>query len=123
MALQGAYLSYPTVPGSRLETESLVTGPASYTQVTMGSGTYPAPPTAGGLVVKASDLGLNEVEAIVGTPTTDTGAHFLIPLPGGDHGAPQTSIRFMIGVSHTGAELAAMQDLSARKFLIRAIGS
>lgn len=49
---------YPMPPGALYEVVADIQGPASYTQVTIGT-----PPT-GGLTVLATDMGLKEIHAV-----------------------------------------------------------
>lgn len=51
-------LEYPMVPGALFETVIDVQGPASYTQLTIGT-----PPT-GGLPVFATDMGFREIHSV-----------------------------------------------------------
>jgi len=94
-------------------------GPNPYTAITAGSTSVAS---AGGIVVKASDFGLNEIESIIGIPTSQNGLYHLIPLPTTNQNAPQSSIRFVAIITHTGAEVGST-DISGSTFLVRAIGS
>lgn len=112
---QGSYGNYPAPPGDKLTQMTLINGPASYTAITTGT-----PPTNGWLVT-AKDLGLNAIEFVF-IAVSDNGQYELVPMPAKSQNAPQSSIRFMIRTAATGAEISTT-DLSARSFLICAIGT
>ena len=116
-ALQGSYASYPAPPGDKRIAMRQIAGPASYAQIATGS-----PPT-GGIAVKASDLGLVEIEAILAIPTSDDGSFHLIPFPSKSQLAPQTTVLFEAITTNTGAQVAGTTNLSARTFIIVAIGN
>jgi hypothetical protein len=116
--LVGSYASYPAPPGDKRITMIQITGPASYTQISTGT-----PPT-GGISVKASDLGLVEIEAILSVPTSNNGQFHLIPFPSASQLAPQKTVLFEAITTATGAQLAgASGSLAALTFIIVAIGN
>lgn len=117
VALSGSYASYPAPPGDKRITMKQIAGPASYTVISVAT-----PPT-GGIAVKATDIGLVEIEAILGTPTSDDGQYYLVPMPSKAQTAPQIQINFMAVVANTGAQVSGATSLSARTFIIVAIGN
>src|SRR5437868_4905287 len=102
---QGGFLSYPTPPGDKRWACGLVKGPASYTQITVAT-----PPT-GGFTVKASDIGLNEIEWCA-VAISDNGKYVAFPMPTKGQNAPQTSVSFCVVIAHTGAEETGTTDMS-----------
>ncbi len=117
---QGSYLSYPAPPGDKRLTMKLLNGPSSYTQITNGAAGN-NPPT-GGWQVKASDLGLVEIEAILCCVSND-GKYNGIGYPTKAQTSPQTTVAFEIVITHTGAEETGTTDISAQSFLIVALGN
>ncbi len=114
--LSGAYLSYPAVPGDKRFGFALITGPASYTQITTA-----APPT-GGILVNAGDFGLTELEW-VGVGVSDNGQYHCVAFPALAQTQPQKQVRLEALTTDGGAQVAGATDLSGRTFLLMAMGS
>ena len=93
--------------GNKYHAVKIISGPASYTQVTTG-----AAPT-GGQVVLASDLGLKNIEAAFGSGSDD-GQYDVVVIFDGNPGVATTQVRLLWRISHTGAEVTGAVNLSAR---------
>lgn len=106
---------YPHAIGAKWESVWDHTGPSSYTQVSTGS-----PPT-GGDSVTAAEAGMSffdSVEVVGGDNGEYGGVAFV---DGGQNGVSDTAT-LLWNVSHTGAEVSAATNLSARTLRLRAIG-
>src|SRR5262249_37362825 len=100
--------SYPKVPGDTLESMVDVTGPASYTQLVVGT-----PPT-GGQAVTATECGLQSIDWVQ-SMGSDNGQYDIVCVPVAfTLGNPLASVRLQWIISATGAEAAAAANLSAR---------
>ena len=113
---------YPTPVGSSVMSIKGIQGPGSYTQITPG--TAPAVAT-GGQTIQASDFGLKYFD-FVSAGLTDTGINRVECIPGGrSNGAPKgacTSYTLRWVVVATGAEVAALVDLSSEWVRVKAVG-
>lgn len=102
--------------GSKRAQIALLTGPASYTQVTTGS-----PPT-GGQKLNATDFGLKWIDYAF-TGVSDDGQYEVVLTPATSSNlSPGTWIAIW-KVAHTGAEVAGATNLSARTVRVFLIGN
>ena len=101
--------------GDRMESLIKLTGPSSYTQVTVG--TPPAGPT-GGQIVPASAFGLKYINECHGS-LDESGKYFVIPCVG--PGAA-TQVTLIWVIAHTGAEETGPTNLSTFTAKLRAVG-
>ena len=114
---------YPSSIGYQLAVVQGVAGPSSYTQVV--TGTAPAVAT-GGQTIRAVDFGLKFFDFVVSTGLEDDGINRVECIPGapsggGPAGACSTYTLRWIVVA-TGAEVAALVDLSTKVVRVLAIG-
>jgi hypothetical protein len=107
---------FPQSFGSKRVQIALVTGPASYTQVTTGS-----PPT-GGQKLNASDYGLKWIDMAI-PMASDDGQYELSITPATNVATAPGSVIAVWKVAHTGAEVAGSTNLSARTVRVFLIGN
>ena len=107
---------FPQSWGNKRVQVALVTGPASYTQVTTGS-----PPT-GGQTIKASDYGLKFIDAAV-PMISDDGQYQMKLTPADSTTQQHSSLIALWQVAHTGAEVAGTTNLSGRTIRVLLIGN
>lgn len=106
---------YPSPPGSRNHTVHTLTGPASYTQISVAS-----PPT-GGIEVTAAQLGLVSIEWAQGG-CSDDGQYGLRAIFDNNPARDVSKVRFEAYVLNTGAQVSGSANLSSRTFRIYAFG-
>lgn len=107
---KGMLPQYPAPQGSKNESVKTFAGPSLYTVISIAS-----PPT-GGIIVKASDLGLVDIDQADawGSEDGQFGAQVIFPAqPQG----PVTQVNIQIFTLATGAEVGAV-DLSAHAFRV-----
>lgn len=107
---------FPQSWGSKRVQVALVTGPASYTQVTTGT-----PPT-GGQTIKASDYGLKWID-FAQTMVSDDGQYQVVLTPATALAGAQSSVIAVWKVAHTGAEVSAAVNLSGRTVRVLLVGN
>lgn len=107
---------YPTPPGNKNLSIALITGPASYTQVTNGT------PATGGQLVTAADFGLVSIESVFSQGMSDNGQYAVqaIHSPNPAYGTPSVRLRWLTAA--TGAEVAGAVNLSGRTVRLAAVG-
>jgi hypothetical protein len=101
--------------GDRMVSQIKLTGPTSYTQVTVG--TPPAGPT-GGQIITATAFGLKYINTCHGA-LDESGKYFVIPCVGPGAAAQVTLIWV---IAHTGAEETGATNLSTFTAKFRATG-
>lgn len=107
---------FPQSFGSKRVQIALVTGPASYTQVTTGS-----PPT-GGQKLNASDYGLKWIDFAI-PMVSDDGQYELAITPATAVAMAPSAVIAVWKVAHTGAEVSGSTNLSARTVKVFLIGN
>lgn len=110
----GLFADYPAVPGNKYHAIGEITGPASYTQISIAT-----PPT-GGISVTAAELGLVEIESIQ-FMGSDDGQYEVTAFPNCT-GKGCTQVQLMVKVAATGAQATGTTNLSTRKFRYHAVG-
>lgn len=108
---------YPAPPGNMNQVVSIITGPASYTQVS------PASPPTGGVAVTAAQLGLQSIHFAQATCSDDGTYVADVILPNNPLTDTVTGIILIITVAATGAQVSGATNLSGRTFRINAWGS
>ncbi len=106
---------YPQSIGAKRESVIKVTGPSSYTQVSVAT-----PPT-GGQVIDAAAFGLKYIESAEGS-LSNNGQYGVRVIFDNNPKQGVTSIRLLWFVASTGAEAAGSADLDALTVRVRATG-
>lgn len=106
---------YPNAIGNRRIAVIDHPGPASYTQVSVAT-----PPT-GGDSVQAVEFGLKSLDAVL-VMGSDNGQYDGTAFPVSGQLQPSTSVILEWVVAHTGAEVSAATNLSARTMRLVGIG-
>lgn len=101
--------------GDRMTSVVMVTGPASYTQVTVG--TPPAGPT-GGQSVPASAFGLKFLNRVIGG--LDNAGKYNVVATTGPGASTSATLEWII--AHTGAEETGAVDLHTYTVKLTAVG-
>lgn len=111
----GLLPGYPNPQGNGNESVMTFAGPASYTQIGIAN-----PPT-GGIVIKASDLGLVDMDqaCVWGSEDGQFGANLIFP---GNPQGPVSSVTIQIVTLATRAEVGGATNLSTHTFRIWAKG-
>ncbi len=107
---------FPQSFGSKRAQIALLTGPASYTQVTTGS-----PPT-GGQSLAATNFGLKYIDYAF-SGVSDDGQYEVVLTPTVSITTGQATWIAIWKVAHTGAEAAGATNLSARTVRVFLIGN
>lgn len=116
MAFDG---TYPAPPGNKPVSIADVTGPSSYTQISLSSGAAPS----GGQTVSARHFGLSALERVE-AGRSDDGMYQVIAYltPFNKNGTSPGCVLQWI-VASTGAQVAAAVNLSARTVRLYAQGA
>lgn len=115
MAAQSNLPDYPAPPGNKPVNIVNIVGPSSYTQISTGS-----PPT-GGQVVKATDIGMQQIEFCFGG-TSDDGQYGVEPILDGNPAGGASQMRLAWYVLNTGAQVSGATNLSARTMRLFVLG-
>ena len=107
---------FPQSFGSKRAQIALLTGPASYTQVSVAT-----PPT-GGQSLKATDFGLKFIDFAIGG-VSDDGQYEVVLTPAGAGVISAGTWTAIWKVAHTGAEVTGTTNLSARTVRVFLIGN
>jgi len=107
---------FPQSFGSKRAQIALLTGPASYTQVTTG-----APPT-GGQALVATNFGLKWIDYAF-SGVSDDGQYEVVFSPATSSNLSPGTWTAIWKVAHTGAEVAGATNLSARTVRVFLIGN
>ena len=107
---------FPQSFGQKRVQIALLTGPASYTQVTVAT-----PPT-GGQSLKSTDYGLKFIDFAIGG-VSDDGQYEVVLTPTVNTPTGQASWTAIWKVAHTGAEVTGTTNLSARTVRVFLIGN
>lgn len=107
---------FPQSFGSKRAQIALLTGPASYTQVSVAT-----PPT-GGQSLKATDFGLKFIDFAIGG-VSDDGQYEVVLTPAGAGVISPGTWTAIWKVAHTGAEVTGTTNLSARTVRVFLIGN
>jgi hypothetical protein len=114
---------YPDAWGAKRVAVFPHAGPASYTQVTVGSPSLS--PASGGDEVEAASCGMKTFDVVIGG-VTDDGLYRVAAIPqslsSNPNGAPQEAYTLMWTVISTGAEVAGAVDLSDSVVRLLAVG-
>lgn len=113
--MPGPLPEYPAPPGNKNWVIGTVAGPLSYASIVTGS-----PPT-GGQSVKASDVGLVDIEFFE-CEGSDDGQFGVIAIYPKNPQTPVSSVLLFWYTLNTGAQVGAATNLSARTVRFRAIG-
>jgi hypothetical protein len=111
--------SYPAPPGNKPVSIVDVTGPSSYTQISLSSGAAPS----GGQAVSARHFGLTALERVEAS-RSDDGMYQVIPYltPFNKNGtSPGLVLQWV--VASTGAQVASSVNLSGRTVRLYAQGA